>query len=337
MLDLSAKLSQKIFSNDIETAPTRDGFGTGSVEAGEKDARVVVLCADLAESTRAEQFQKAFPDRFIEMGVAEQNMATVAAGMAAAGKIPFIASYAAFNPGRNYEQIRTTIALNNMPVIVCGMHAGVSVGADGATHQMLEDIGMMRMLPGMTVIAPADAEEARKAVIAAAALGEPVYLRFGRAATPVFTTRETPFEIGKALILWEPETRNQKPEIAIFSTGSLSYAALEAARALEEQGIDSVVLHVPTVKPLDTGAILEAAESAGRVLTLEEHQTAGGFGSAVAEFLSDGHVVSIKRLGIQDQFGQSGTPQELLARYGLDVTHIIEAAKALVRDIVLAA
>ena len=325
MLNEAAKLSEKTFSPDIEKAPTRDGFGKGTIEAGKADARVVVLCADLAESTRAEWFQKEFPDRFIEMGVAEQNMATVAAGMAEAGKIPFIASYAAFNPGRNYEQIRTTIALNRVPVKICGMHAGVSVGPDGATHQMLEDIGMMRMLPGMTVIAPGDAEEARKAVVAAAQTDGPVYLRFGRAATPVFTTGETPFLIGKALMLFESES----PQVAILSTGSLSYTALLAAKALAESGVSALVLHVPTVKPLDTEAVLAAAQKAGRVITVEEHQAAGGFGSAVAEFLSEHHPVPLKRLGIDDRFGQSGDPQQLLEHYGLDAAHIQEAVRAM--------
>src|SRR3990167_3809170 len=219
MINSDAKLSEKVFTDDILQTPTRDGFGHGVVEAGKADARVVVLCGDLAESTRAEWFQKEFPERFIELGVAEKNMATVAAGMAAAGTIPFIASYAVFSPGRNYEQIRTTVALNQRPVKICGMHAGVSVGPDGATHQMLEDIGMMRMLPGMTVIVPGDAEEARKAVVAAAKMDGPVYLRFGRDATPVFTTSETPFQIGKALTLWESE----KPQVEILSTGSVSY------------------------------------------------------------------------------------------------------------------
>ena len=326
MLNTGAHLEAKVFAEDIPKVPTRDGFGRGAVEIGKADPRVVVLCADLAESTRAEWFQKEFPERFIEMGVAEQNMATVAAGMALAGKIPFIASYATFNPGRNYEQIRTTIALNRMPVKICGMHAGVSVGPDGATHQMLEDIGMMRMLPGMTVIAPADAEEARKAVVAAAKTDGPVYLRFGRAATPVFTTSETPFTIGKALILFESET----PQVAILSTGAQSYAALVAARALSNGGIGSVVLHVPTIKPLDTEAVLAVARRAGRIVTVEEHQAAGGFGSAVAEFLSDTHAVPVKRLGIQDQFGQSGEPDELLTHYGLDAHHIEEAARAFV-------
>ncbi len=330
MLNPDAKLSKSVFATDIEKASTRDGFGHGVVEAGKADSRVVVLCADLAESTRAELFQKEFPERFIEMGVAEQNMAAVAAGMALAGKIPFIASYAVFNPGRNYEHIRTTIALNNVPVKVCGMHAGVSVGPDGATHQMLEDIGMMRMLPNMTVIAPGDSEEARKAVIAAAKTDGPVYLRFGRSATSVFTTSDTPFQIGKALALWKPEDGKQKPEVAILSTGSLSYSVLEAARALAGDGIETLVLHCPTVKPLDREAVLAAARRAGRVITVEEHQVAGGFGSAIAEFLSEHHQVPLCRLGIQDQFGQSGSPEELLTHYGLDVLHIEKAVRAFV-------
>ena len=328
MLNNDAHLSKNVFTDDLSSAPTRDGFGTGTVEAGKADPRVVVLCADLSESTRAEWFQKEFPERFIELGVAEQNMAAVGSGMAAAGKVPFIASYAAFNPGRNYEHIRTTIALNRANVKVCGMHAGVSVGPDGATHQMLEDIGLMRMLPGMTVIAPGDAEEARKAVVAAAEFDGPVYLRFGRAATPVFTTADTPFSIGKALMLFESET----PRVALLSTGSLSYAALSAAKALEEDGIGSIVLHVPTIKPLDTEAVLAAVRKTGRVITIEEHQAAGGFGSAIAEFLSEAHPVPLKRLGIADQFGQSGEPEELLKHYGLDALHLAEAVRTSVNE-----
>ncbi len=326
MLNSDLKLSASIFADDIEKASTRDGFGKGTIEAGKNDPRIVVLCADLAESTRAEWFQKEFPDRFVEMGVAEQNMAAVAAGMANAGKIPFMASYAAFNPGRNYEQIRTTIALNHVSVKICGMHAGVSVGPDGATHQMLEDIGLMRMLPGMTVIVPGDAEEARKAVVAAATTDGPVYIRFGRTATPVFTTSETPFQIGKAITLWE----SNAPKVAILSTGSLSYSALIAARALSESGIESIVLHVPTVKPLDEKAILDAVQSAGCVVTVEEHQAAGGFGSVIAEFLSQHHPVPMRLLGVMDTFGQSGEPDQLLKHYGLDAIHIEEAARALV-------
>jgi transketolase len=324
MLNNNAHLSEKIFEGDISQAPTRDGFGRGTVAAGKDDARVVVLCADLTESTRAEWFQKEFPERFVEMGIAEQNMAALASGMAAAGKVPFTASYAAFNPGRNYEQIRTTIALNRANVKICGMHAGVSVGPDGATHQMLEDIGLMRMLPGMIVLAPGDALEAEKAVIAAAKHEGPVYIRFGRSATPTFTTPETPFEIGKALLLWDSEA----PEVAILSTGALSYQALLAARALSEEGIESVVLHLPTVKPLDTEAVLAVAKRVQRVVTLEEHQAAGGLGSAVAEFLTQNHPVPMRILGVQDVFGQSGTPEELLTRYGLDAARVLEAARA---------
>ena len=325
MLNPSAKLVENVFDKDIEKKPTRDGFGKGTVEAGKNDPKVIVLCADLKESTRAEWFENEFPDRFIEMGVAEQNMATVAAGMALVGKIPFIASYAAFSPGRNYEQIRTTIALNDVSVKVCGMHAGVSVGPDGATHQMLEDIGMMRMLPNMIVLNPGDAEEARKAVIAAAKYKGPVYLRFGRAPVPVFTTPDTPFEIGKALTLWEEE----KPRVALISTGTLSYSALQAARSLSSEGIGCIVLHVPTVKPLDEEAVIAAAKRTGNVVTIEEHQAAGGFGSAVAELLSEKYPVRIKRMGIQDEFGQSGEPDELLTHYQLDAPSIAEEVRAL--------
>ncbi|MES2668188.1 MAG: transketolase C-terminal domain-containing protein [Patescibacteria group bacterium] len=325
MLNKDLKLGEKIFAADIEMLPTRDGFGHGTVEAGKLDKNVVVLCADLKESTRAEWFEKEFPDRFIEVGVAEQNMATVAAGMAAVGKRPFIASYAAFSPGRNYEQIRTTIALNRQPVVVCGMHAGVSVGPDGATHQMLEDIGMMRMLPGMNVLVPGDAEEARKAVMAAAVSENPSYIRFGRTATPLFTTPETPFIIGKALPLWE----SAKPRVAILTTGSLAYEALLAARALAADGIEVSVLHNPSVKPLDTQLILEHAKRAGRVVTVEEHQAAGGFGSAVGEFLASTYPIPLQRVGVQDAFGQSGTPEELLAHYGLDAHGITAAVRRL--------
>ena len=333
MLNANAHLSGKVFAADIAQAPTRDGFGTGTIEAGKSNENVVVLCADLAESTRAEWFEKEFPDRFIEMGIAEQNMAALAAGLAAAGKIPFIASYAAFNPGRNYEQIRTTIALNESNVKVCGMHAGVSVGPDGATHQMLEDIGLMRMLPHMIVIAPGDALEAQKAVVAAAKVAGPVYLRFGRSPVSTITTVETPFEIGKALTLWEPPVDGEPAQVAILSTGALSYVALLAARALHESGIETVVLHCPTVKPLDTAAILAVVKRAGRCVTIEEHQAAGGFGSAVAELLAENLPVPMRLLGVRDLFGQSGTPEELLTHYGLDAFHIEEAVRSLIHPL----
>src|SRR3990167_6665506 len=256
-----------------EKAPTRDGFGRGVVEAGRQDSRVAVISADLAESTRADKFQKEFPNRFVDIGVAEQNMATVAAGMALYGKIPFITSYATFSPGRNWEQIRTTIGINNIPAIVCGMHAGVSVGPDGATHQELEAIALMRALPHFTVISACDAEEGRKATIAAAKLGSPVYMRWGRDKTPIMTTPETPFEIGKANVLWTPEVT--PPEVAIFATGHLVYQALLAARQLEGEGVAVTVTNVHTIKPLDRETILREARAAGAVVTVEEHQVMG--------------------------------------------------------------
>lgn len=327
MLNTSLHLAEDIFDEKLEKKSTRDGFGTGVVEAGKKDSNVVVLSADLKESTRAEWFEKEFSERFIEVGVAEQHMATVAAGLAGVGKIPFITSYAAFSPGRNYEQIRTTIALNNRPVKVCGMHAGVSVGPDGATHQMVEDIGMMRMLPRMVVLNPMDAEEGRKATIAAAENGQPTYLRFGRANVPVFTTAETPFVIGKALTLWESE----KPRVAILTTGSITHNALLASRALAAEGIETIVVSFTTIKPLDTTTLSAIAGKVSRIVTVEEHQVMGGFGSAVAEYLSEKHQVQILRLGLQDEFGQSGDPDELIAHYKLDAVGITDAVRAFAR------
>ena len=303
-------------------ASTREGFGKGVVEAGKADERVVVLTADLAESTQAHHFQKAFPERFVQVGVAEQNMATVAAGMANYGKIPFITSYATFSPGRNWEQIRTTIAINNVPVKVCGMHAGVSVGPDGATHQALEDIALMRALPRFTVISPCDAEEGRKATIAAAKHNGPVYLRFGREKTPIMTTTDTPFEIGKANILWQGQAL---PTAAIFATGPLVHNALLAARELEGQGVNVTVTNIHTIKPLDAETIISCPRR-GAVVTVEEHQIAGGLGSAVGITCSR-IPVPIEFVGVRDQFGQSGEPKELIEHYRMGVSHIIEAVK----------
>ncbi len=324
MLTSDARLRDDVFDAK-ELAPTRDGFGNGVVEAAREDPRIVVLTADLAESTRAEWFQKEFPERFFEMGVAEQNMAAVAAGMAAAGKIPFITSYAMFSPGRNWEQVRTTIALNEMPVVVCGMHAGVSVGPDGATHQALEDIALMRVLPNMTVISPCDAEEARKATLAAARLGRPVYLRFTRSATPLITTPETPFELGKGFELW----RSPSPRVAILATGPLAHEALMAARELETAGIGSAVANIHTIKPLDSELVVRLARECGAVVTVEEHQAAGGFGSAIAELLSREAPTRMRMIGVEDRFGQSGEPPELIEHYGLSAHHIAQAAREL--------
>lgn len=323
MLNKNAKLSEKIFTDKVEMKPTRDGLGLGTIEAGKKDERVVVLSADLAESVRAEWFQKEFPDRYIEIGVAEQNLATVGAGLANYGKIPFITSYAAFSPGRNWEQIRTTIALNNVPAKVCGMHAGVQTGPDGATHQMLEDIAIMRAMPNMIVVVPADAEEGRKATFGAAFNGKPTYLRFGREKMAVMTTADTPFEIGKAYYLWKSE----KPDVGIIGCGPLLYEALLAAKQLEKEGIRVSVLNSHTVKPLDEESVLSLAKEAGAIVTVEEHQTIGGLGGAVAEFLAKTHPAPIEFIGMQDEFGQTGTAAELIKHYKLDASAIAEAVK----------
>jgi len=326
MTNPDAKLAANIFEKPA-MASTREGFGKGIVEAGKADERIVVLTADLAESTQAHHFQKAFPERFVQVGVAEQNMVTVAAGMANYGKIPFATSYAAFNPGRNWEQIRTTIALNNVPVIVCGMHAGVSVGPDGATHQALEDIAMMRALPRFTVISACDSEEGRKATIAAAKLGTPVYMRWGREKSPIMTTTETPFEIGKAIEFW----RGEQPQVAIFATGSLVYNALLAAREFEKENISVVVANVHTIKPLDEGTIVSLAKETGAVVTVEEHQVHGGLGGAIAELLAEKAPTPMEFVGMHDKFGQSGTAQELIEHYGMGVKDIMAAVKKAAR------
>ncbi len=326
MLNANSKLNDKLFSKDVEMIPTRDGFGHGLVEAGEADERIVAVCADLAESTRAHWFKEKFPKRYVEVGVAEQNLATVASGMANYGKIPFIMSYASFSPGRNNEQIRTTIAINNVPVKIAGCHAGISVGPDGATHQALEDIGLMRMIPRMTVINPCDSEEARKATLASAKHDGPVYIRLGREKTPVITTKNTPFEIGKAEIMW----KSKDPVVAIVSTGALTHNALVAAKELAEEGIQTVVVNLATIKPLDM-KMIEYVGSIGRVVTVEEHQVAGGMGSAVAEALAGSKPCFQEFIGVYDQFGQSGEPNELIAHYGMDVSHIKLAVKKVMK------
>lgn len=323
MINQNAYLSGKLFSKDIEMVPTRNGYGEGLVLAGEKDERVVALCADLTESTRTQYFKDKFPDRFVEIGVAEQLLATVASGMANYGKIPFISSYAVFSPGRNYEQIRTTIALNNVPVKIAGAHAGVSVGPDGATHQALDDIGIMRIMPNMVVVVPCDAVETKKATFEAAFNGKPTYIRFARAETPVFTTERTPFKIGRAEVFWE----SPNPEVAIIACGPLVYEALLAAKRLQQKGVGSVVLNNHTVKPIDQKTILKYVKKTGCVVTVEEHQINGGMGSAVAEVLSRHYPVPLEYIGMPDSFGESGDPDELLAKYGMKFANIIEAAK----------
>lgn len=315
------KLKENLFEKP-DQKPTRDGFGAGLMELGESNKQVVALCADLAESTRMFAFKEKYPERYIELGVAEQNLATVASGLANYGKIPFIASYAAFSPGRNNEQIRTTISLNNVPVKIVGSHAGISVGPDGATHQALEDMALMRVQPNMVVLSPCDSEEARKATLAAAAHKGPIYLRLAREKTPLITTVDSPFEIGKANVLW----RGENPQVSIIATGPLVHNALLAAKQLEGE-ISVSVVNIHTVKPLDREAVIAAAKEAGAVVTLEEHQVAGGLGSAVAECLAQEHPVPIEFVGVKDKFGQSGEPTELIEHYGMGVSHIVAAVK----------
>lgn len=328
MINPNAKLNPDLFDQSkLELKPTRDGFGRGLVEAGKHDERIVALTADLAESTRVEWFAREFPNRFIEVGVAEQNLATVASGMANVGKIPFITSYATFSPGRNWEQIRTTICINDVSVKVVGCHAGLTVGPDGATHQALEDIAIMRALPNMQVIVPADMHEAFRATLAIAQTGKPAYLRLGREKMPVFTTSETPFEIGTAITVVD----DTNPDVGIIACGNLVYEAIQAAKKLSEQGIQARVINIHTIKPIDRLAIIAVAKSAGAIVTAEEHQIAGGLGSAVAEVLAEEFPVPMEFVGVRDQYGQTGTPAELMKHYRVDRDAIVVAVQDVLR------
>ena len=318
MINSNQHLNPDIFTDDLPMEPSRNGFGKALVDAGKENDAIVALCADLAESTRMHWFQEQFPERYVEIGVAEQNLATVGAGMAAAGKIPFIASYATFNPGRNWEQIRTTICLNESNVKVVGSHAGVSVGPDGATHQALEDIALTRVLPHMTVLVPADSNEAYKATRAAAELDGPVYIRLAREKAPVFTTDQTLFEIGKAQVLIDSES----PDVTVIACGDMVYQTLLAAKKLEGD-ITVNVINLSTIKPLDSKTILDQVKKSGAAVTVEEHQIAGGMGSAVAELLAQELPTPIEFVGVHDRFGQSGNKEELYKEYGLDVDGII--------------
>jgi transketolase len=320
-------LNPDVYSEKVALEPIRAGFGRGLKAAGEANEAIVALCADLTESTQMHLFKEAFPNRFVEIGVAEQNLVTVASGMARAGKIPFTSSYAAFSPGRNWEQIRTTISLNDMPVKVIGSHAGISVGPDGATHQMLEDIALMRVLPNMVVLAPGDSIEAEKATRAIAENGKPSYMRLARDKTAIFSTEESPFEIGKAYVLREGH------DVTLAGTGAMTYQLLVAAKLLEKHHINAEVVHVPTIKPLDNDTILASVRKTGRVVTAEEAQVAGGFGGAVAELLGDQLPTPLLRLGMQDRFGESGAPAELVAHFELDGESIAKRVKQFVDDV----
>jgi transketolase len=321
MINKDQKLNKRIFDKDCEQKPIRMGFGEGLLLAGDENEKVVGLCADLTESTQMHLFRNKFPKRFIEMGIAEQNLASVASGLASMGKIPFITSYAMFSPGRNWEQIRTTICYNNVPVKIAGSHAGVSVGPDGGTHQAIEDIALTRVIPRMVVISPCDAIEARKATLEASRTLEPTYIRLAREKTPIITTEETPFEIGKAQVFFE----EQNPKVTIIATGALVHKALIVAEELRHKGVGTIVVNLSTIKPLDEKTILENVKKTGKVVTVEEHQIAGGMGSTVAEFLAKTHPVPIEFVGVKDEFGQSGSPSQLLTHYEMDELSIKKA------------
>ena len=322
-----AKLVENLFhEKELKKLPTRNGYGEGVAELGAKDKNVVVLCADLVDSTRSKYFADKFPERFIEIGVAEQNLVTVASGLAAVGKIPYVSSYAMFCPGRCWEQIRTTICYNDRNVKIVGAHAGISVGPDGATHQATEDIGLMRALPNMKVVVPCDVEETRKATIAIGKDPKPWYIRFARNDTPVFTTKKTPFKLGRAEIFREGK------DIAIIACGPLVYEALQAAETLwNKYNIDACVVNNHTIKPLDEKTILNVAKKCRKIVTVEEHQIHTGMGSAVAEFLSQNYPVPIAFVGIKNHFGESGDPEELLRKFGLTREFIVKEAMRMIK------
>lgn len=316
-------LQQDLFSPEINKAGTRDGFGEGIVLAGEENKNIVALCADLTESVRVEKFKEKFPERFFEVGIAEQNMMGIAAGLALSGKIPFATSYAEFSPGRNWEQLRVSVSYSKANVKVASSHAGLTVGPDGATHQNLEDIALTRVLPNITVIVPCDFIQAKKATLAISKLEGPCYLRLGRSATPIFTTEQTDFEIGKAQILKEGK------DITIVTCGYMVYRSLKAAQALIAENIDVEVINLHTIKPLDKETILNSLKKTNKLLTVEEHQLAGGMGSAVLEAIASEYQVKTQMVGVNDTFGESGEADELFDKYGLSVENIINKAKLL--------
>jgi transketolase len=325
MLNKLLKLNEKMFSEKPEVDATRSGYGKGLVTLGDENPNVVALCADLTESTKVDEFAKKYPDRYFEMGVAEQNMAAVAAGLGVSGKVAFISSYATFSPGKNWETIRTTIAYNNSNVKIAGHHSGLMTGPDGATHQATEDIASVRSWPNMQVIVPCDAVEAKKATIAAGKINTPVYLRFSRDKSPIMTTEETPYD-GKIQTFWTSDA----PQVVIFGTGWLLYQALLAAKELEAENIKVLVANVASIKPIDETTIIELAKQTGAVITVEDHQAAGGLGGSIAEVLAKNLPTPMEFVGLQDTFGETGTPAELIKKFKMDKDAIKEAAKRVI-------
>lgn len=308
-----------------EKIASRDGYGKGLIKLGMKNKNVVALCCDLTDSTKVDGFKKKYPERFIEVGVAEQNMAGLAAGLAMVGKIPYISSYATFSPGRNWDQLRVSVCINNLNVKIQGAHAGISVGQDGRTHQALEDIGMMRVLPNMTVLVPADAIQAEKATIASASTKGPVYIRVGRSKVPVITDNKTPFKIGKANVYLEGS------DVSIIACGVMVYEALLASRNLAKEGIKATVIDCHTIKPLDKETIISAARKTKAIVTAEEHQINCGLGSAIAELLAKNFPAPIEMVGINDTFGESGEPEKLLDKYNCNHKSIVSAVKKVLK------
>jgi len=339
MLNKDIKLNKDLYKKDFGESsgfpktPTRNGFGDALLKVGEENENVVALTADLSESVRTHKFAEAFPERFFEVGIAEQNLVSVASGLAHLGKIPFAASYAVFSPGRNWEQIRTTICYNNQNVKMIGSHSGLLTGPDGGTHQALEDIAITRVLPNMVVISPCDYQEAHKATIAMSKTKEPTYLRLSREKTPQITTSETPFEIGKAVTLFSPKStkRGGKIDVGIISTGVITHQALLAAKKLEKDGLKIEVVNIHTIKPIDEKAIIELAKKAGAIVTVEEHQIAGGLGSSVAEILSRNIPIPIEFVGMKDQYGESGNGFELFKHFEIDEVAIVKAVDSVVK------
>lgn len=323
-LNPKMKLAENLYTKP-DMVPTRDGYGKGLLELGEKNENVVVLCADLSESTRASWFAEKYPQRFVSMGVSEQDMIGVAAGLSAVGKIPFASSFGIFCAGRAWDQLRVSVCYSDMNVKIAGSHGGITVGADGATHHSLEEITLTRVIPNMRVVVPCDAIEARKATIEAAKIKGPVFLRFGRGKVPVITTEETPFGTGRA------ETFRPGKDVTIIACGHMVYEALIAARNLEKKKIDCRVINLHTIKPIDRKAIIKAAKETGCIVTAEEHQVHGGMGSAVAEIVSEKYPVTIRMVGIRDKFGESGEPEELMKHFGLTSKDIEKAVKEVLK------
>lgn len=319
------KVDLKVDLNNIKMKPTRDGYGEGLVKAGEKNKDVIALGADITASVRVDWFRDKFPERFINLGIAEQNQIGVAAGLSLVGKIPFVTNYGVFLAGRAWDQIRTTVCYANLNVKLGGAHGGISVGADGATHQALEEISIMRCLPNMKVVVPADSTETRKATLAAAEIQGPIYIRFGREKVPEVTDESTPFELGKAYCVKEGK------DVAIIACGTMVYESIVAAKELEKEGIRAMVINNHTVKPMDNETIIEAAQITGAIVTAEEHQLAGGMGSAVLEVLAQNCPVPVKMIGVNDRFGESGDPDILMEKFGLKSGNIIMAVKEVLK------